>query len=209
MKMTLNLVTSPVMTDRKDEIPPIKLMVASTVYHFKSDLEQLCATLKGFGYHVMNSHIGTIPALGKPPLQACLDAVAECDFFLGVIVPYYGSGITHDEIRRAIELDKPRCFLAHRDVTVARKLLEQYMYSDVKARLKNPAFTFKKTSVLDDIRVVDMYNEAIQDGFPVGNRRWAHEFTNYSLDGAPYINTQFRDMEKVREFVTGYKRGKK
>jgi hypothetical protein len=184
--------------------PKIKIMVASTVYHFQTDLEQICAELKGFGYQVMNSHIGTIRSLGNDPTQACLQAVDECDFFLGVILPFYGSGITHQEIQRAIAVDKPRCFLAHRDVTVARKLFEQYMYTNIPARTKNPAFNFRRTSVMDDIRVIDMYNEAIQDAHPITNRRWAHEFTKYHLDGAPYIKTQFSDVTVVRNFIANY-----
>jgi Domain of unknown function (DUF4062) len=185
-------------------IQPVKIMVASTIYHFKTEIEQICATLKGFGYHVINSHIGTVRNLGDDPPKACLNAVVHCDFFLGIILPSYSSGITHQEIQKAIAIDKPRCFLVDRDVTVARKLLEQFMYLDIKKRIKDPAFKFSKTSVLDDIRVIDMYNEAIQDTHPIHNRRWAHEFTRYHLDGAPYIDTQFSDMAFVRNYVDNY-----
>lgn len=183
-------------------------MVASTVYNFKTDLEQICSTLTGFGYHVINSHIGTIKSLGHDPTKACLKAVAECDFFLGIILPHYGSGITHQEISKSIELDKPRCFLVHRDVTVSRKLLEQFIYTDIKNRVKNPSFIFKKTSVLENIKVIDMYNEAIQDDQPIMNRRWAHEFTNYNLDGSPFIITQFEDKKEVEKFISEYNKNK-
>jgi len=60
----------------------------------------------------------------------CLIAVERCDIFFGIITPHYGSGqapgqpaITHQELRKAIELDKPRFMLAHEHVVNARRLL--------------------------------------------------------------------------------------
>jgi len=175
----------------------LKIMVSSTVYHFRTELEQLCSSLMGHGYHVLNNEIGTIyPIPGKSPEESCLAAVEECDFFFGIVLPFYGSGITHKEIKQAIALNVPRGFLAHHDVTFARKLLKQFMYDEHKGRT---GFSLAKpTSVMDDLRVIDMYNDAIGDGLPLNKRLWTHEFYRYSLDGAPFVDTQFADEPRFR-----------
>jgi len=176
----------------------LKIMVSSTVYHFKTDLEQLCSTLQGFGYEVLNSHIGTIyPVPGKSPEESCLAAVEECDFFFGIILPFYGSGITHGEFLRATALNKPRGFLAHHDVTFAKQLLRPFMFDASGAR--TTAFALHKpTPVMDDLRVIDMYNDAVGDGLPMSKRLWAQEFYKYALDGAPFVNTQFCNEARFR-----------
>lgn len=174
----------------------LKIMVSSTVYHFKSDLEQLCSTLHGYGYEVLCSHIGTVYNIpGKSPEESCLAAVEECDFFFGIIFPYYGSGITHKEFKKAVELNKPRGFLAHHDVAFARTLLQQFMY-DSENKRTNFQLT-KKTSVMDTLGVIDMYNLAIGDGLP--KRLWAQEFYKYPLDGAPFVATQFANESRFRK----------
>ncbi len=175
----------------------LKIMVSSTVYHFKTELEQLCSTLKGHGYDVLNSHIATIYSIpGKSPEDSCLATVEECDFFFGIILPFYGSGITHKELKKAIDLNIPRGFLAHHDVKFARELLKQFMYDEHKART---GFSLTKpTPVMDDMRVIDMYNDAIGDGLPLNKRLWAQEFYKYSLDGALFVDTQFANEPRFR-----------
>lgn len=179
--------------------PKIKIMVSSTVYGFETELTQLCGTLTGYGYDVLNNHYGTVYV---PPnvsnTQACLNAVNECDFFLGVILPRYGSGITDLEFKEAIKLNKPRGFLAHFSIPLARQLLSQFMYSDEKNRVKNPKFIFNKTTVLEDIRVIDMYNEAIGDGKPMDERKWAHPFIDFPVDGMRFIESNFADYKRFK-----------
>lgn len=94
---------------------PVRLMVASSVYGFESDLDQICGVLQAYGYTVLNSRLGTIPTHpNKSNLENCLDAVRQCDVFLGIVRPFYGSGkvgersITHEEMRLSIQLNKPR-----------------------------------------------------------------------------------------------------
>lgn len=175
----------------------LKIMVSSTVYHFKTEIEQLCSTLQGYGYHVLNSHIGTIYSIpGKSPKASCLAAIDDCDFFFGIILPFYGSGITHAEFRHAVKINKPRGFLAHHDVAFARQLLDQFMFD---SKGKRTAFKLtKKTQVLDDLRVIDMYNLAVGAGKSIEKRLWAQEFYKYSLDGAPFVDTQFCDEPRFR-----------
>jgi hypothetical protein len=182
----------------------IKIMVSSTVYGFEKDLRVLCATIESYKspqyeYKVLNSHIGTVyVAPGVSNTEACLRAVDECDFFLGIILPRYGSGITHQEFTRAIEQDKPRGYLSHFSVRYARELLAQYMYTDIKGRVRNPEFGFKKTPVFEDARIIDMYNEAIQDGEPMDHRRWAHEFGHFDGDEMKFIETEFKDINRLK-----------
>lgn len=186
--------------------PKIKIMVSSTVYGFESDLTQLCATLSGYGYDVLNNHFGTVYVPpGGSPTDACLNAVKECDFFLGIILPRYGSGITHQEFTKAISLNKPRAFLAHYSVPFARKLLSQFMYSDEKTRTKNAGFIFRKTSVLESIGVIEMYNEAIQDSKPIDKRIWAQEFIQFPTDGMRFIETMFANYQRFQQDLEAIK----
>jgi hypothetical protein len=73
---------------------PLRLMVASSVYGFETDLDQICGVLDTYGFTVMNSRMGTIPPHpDKSNRENCLEAVRNCDVFLGIIRPFYGSGI--------------------------------------------------------------------------------------------------------------------
>ena len=72
-------------------------------------------------------------------------------------------------------------------------------YTDIKNRVRNPDFEFKKTSVFEDIRIIDMYNEAIQDGQHIDKRRWAHEFGHFDDDEMNFIETEFKDINRLKE----------
>lgn len=182
----------------------IKIMVSSAVYGFENELRVLCATIekyksKEYEYKVLNSLIGSIyVAPGVSNTEACLRAVDDCDFFFGIILSRYGSGITHQEFQRAILLDKPRGFLSHFSVRYARELLAQYMYTDIKARIRNPDFHFSKTPVFEDSRIIDMYNEAIQDGLPLEQRRWVHEFGHFDGDEMRFVETEFKNINRLK-----------
>jgi len=180
----------------------LKVMVASTVYNFEPVLTQVCAILNGYGYDVLNSHYGTItPIFGQSNAAACLKAVEECDIFFCIIRPFYGSGITHKELTKAIKLNLPRRFMAHKHVTFTRQLLESLMYSKRRGRKVRTDFKIpKKTAVMDDIRVVDMYNEAIQDHLEGDQRKdhWAQEF-NTDDEVFRHVEALFRNESKVRK----------
>ena len=76
----------------------IKIMVGSTVYGFEDNLSQVVATLNTLGYDVINSSFGTVKVDSDlSNLDNCLLAVEECDLFLGIIRPYYGTGIIGEE----------------------------------------------------------------------------------------------------------------
>jgi len=187
----------------------IKIFVASTVYNNRDTLLQICALLKNYGYNVINSEYGTLyNPLGQHNAKACLAAVKECDIFLGIINPFYSTGITHEEFKAAIKLNKPRRFMVHSFVTFTRKLLEQFMYSDAKRTIRTK-FKIHKTSVMDDIRVIDMYNEAIQQNLPYEQRtyHWVQEY--FRIDEAfRYVETVFSDIDKVNKELISIKKKK-
>jgi Domain of unknown function (DUF4062) len=183
----------------------VKIMVSSAVYGFEKDLRQICAAIAGYKssqykYEVFNSYIGSIYVPpGSSNQEACLRAVDDCDFFFGIILPRYGSGITHLEFTRAIQQDKPRGFLSHFSVRYARELLAQYMYADLKTRTKQAGFKFFKSPVFEDVRIIDMYNEAIQDTLPLEQRRWAHEFGYFDGDEMKFVETEFKNINRLKK----------
>ncbi|MBN2880894.1 DUF4062 domain-containing protein [Candidatus Woesearchaeota archaeon] len=176
----------------------IKIMVASTVYQNRDLLLQICGILNTYGYHVVNSEYGTLhPPLGMNNTDACIAAVAECDIFFGIINPMYSTGITHLEFQRAIAIDKPRRFIAHSFVTFSRKLLAQYMYDDA-AKTQRSDFEIQSTSVMDSVKVIDMYNDAVQINLAYEERKyhWVQEFFRPD-EALRHVETLFRDIKLV------------
>jgi hypothetical protein len=176
----------------------IKIMVASTVYQNRDLLLQICGILNTYGYHVINSEYGTLhPPLGMNNTDACIAAVAECDIFFGIINPMYSTGITHLEFQRAITIDKPRRFIAHSFVTFSRKLLAQYMYDDAAKTQRND-FEIQSTSVMDSVKVIDMYNDAVQINLAYEERKyhWVQEFFRPD-EALRHVETLFCDIKRV------------
>jgi len=176
----------------------INIMVASTVYQNRDLLLQICGVLNTYGYHVINSEYGTLhPPLGMNNTDACIAAVSECDIFFGIINPMYSTGITHLEFQRAIAIDKPRRFIAHSFVTFSRKLLNQYMYTDEKKPQRND-FEIHSTSVMDSVKVIDMYNDAVQINLAYEERKyhWVQEFFRPD-EALRHVETLFRDVKRV------------
>ena len=180
----------------------VKIMVGSAVYGFEDQLSQIIAQLNVLGFEALNSHYGSIkvnPNLSN--LENCLNAVEECDLFLGTIRPYCGTGnigdrnITFEEIKKAIELKKPYWFLVHRDVTFARNLFK-------KIKLKSGDEIELKDNKLFDMRSIEIYEYVIKNHIPVTlrNGNWAQEF--YRLDEMMiYINAQFSDYQFINKII--------
>lgn len=184
--------------------PKLKIMVASTVYRFEEQLKQLCGVLESFGYEVWNSDLGTLPVDPRiSNLENCILGVRNCDLVLGVILPFYGSGIvgersiTHEEIREAVRLGKPRFLVVHHHVTFARNLLKRNIFNKDGSRSD---FQLQENPVMDDLRVIDLYHDAIQNDVEVENRtgNWVQEFT-----GIPelllYVDSQLKDVKRIRQ----------
>lgn len=195
---------------KKQSRRPAKLtmMVSSSVYGIEDLLDQLYALLQSLGYTVWMSHKGTVPVNPrKSNFSNCLEAVDKCDVFLGIITGRYGSGvpkgelgITHQEVLRAVSKGKLRWFLVHHDVTVARQLLKQYRFTKDKKPRKN--FRFEETQILSDIRVLDMYETAIQQSIPLAQRRgnWVHDYTKNN-EALQFVESQFKDPRRIREIL--------
>ncbi len=189
----------------------IEIMIASSVYNFEDQLNEICGLFEQMGYHPINSHYKTLPTHpGKSNKDNCLEAAKKCDCFFGIIRPFYGTGIigdtsiTHEEMKIAIALKKPRWFVAHRDVRVARVLLKQYRFDADKKPI--PEFKYKETSLLDDIRVIDMYDDTIQSNIRPEERigHWTDEYFVLN-DIKKVIQTQFGDQKRILEIIKSMK----
>jgi hypothetical protein len=93
------------------------VLVSSTVYGSEELLNRIYSVLTGRGYTVWMSHKGTLPInSSQAATECCVKMVGECDYFLGLITPKYGSGqaidaeisVTHREIEQAIQLRTKR-----------------------------------------------------------------------------------------------------
>lgn len=184
------------------------LLVSSIVYGYEELLDRVYAILTAFGYEVWMSHKGTLPVYSKrTAFENCLDAVEKCDLFLGIITPNYGSGkinkelsIVHLEIKQAIELNKPRWILAHSHVVFARRLLNDLGFQTSEERR---ALNLKEgAKSIADLRVIDMYEEAIRHDLPLFERHgnWVQEFDT-DEDALLYATAQFSRYQEVEKFL--------
>ncbi len=184
------------------------VMVSSTVYGIEELLERVYAILTSFGYEVWMSHKGTLPVLpDKTAFENCFQAVEACDLFLAIITTHYGSGkedkgalsITHQELLKAIEQNKPRWILAHDQVVFARTLLINLEYDTAKKRSK---LSLKKNPVIDDLRVIDMYEAAIRHDIQIKDRKgnWVQKFVT-SEDAQLFASSQFYRYQEVEHFL--------
>ena len=185
------------------------IMVSSTVYGIEELLDRIYTLLTTFGYEVWMSHKGTMPVQSNlSAFENCLRAVDRCDLFLGLITQYYGSGkdssdisITHQEFRKAVELNKPRWLLSHDYVVFARSLLKNLKYIK-SGRSVYKWLTLKKNPVIDDLRVIDMYEEAILSQKPLRDRQgnWVQKFQT-DEDALLFATAQFSRYVEVEAFI--------
>ena len=189
---------------------PITIMVSSTVYGIEDVLDRVYDLLTAFGYEVWMSHKGTLPVFSKKSaFENCLEGVRQCQIFLGIIGTRYGSGIdkndphslsiVHQELRLAIELKKARWLLAHENILTARTLFAKLGYIGVEGR---KSLALKPSDVLDDKRLIDMYEEATFDRLPLAERKgnWVQKFHNFQ-DCGPYIIFQFRRYQEIEAYL--------
>ncbi|WP_217429713.1 DUF4062 domain-containing protein [Sphingomonas bacterium] len=190
----------------------LKVMVSSSVRHKEPMLDQIYGLLSGLGYRVWMSYRGTVPNIpGKSAFETCLVAVERCDIFLGIITPHYGSGhvagqlgITHRELLKAIELGMPRFMLAHEQVVNARRLLMDLGYPDAAARA---ALKLRKGAVIiDDMRLIDMYEAATREDLPLENRtdNWVQQY-RMPPEALEFAEEQFSRVEENRGYVAEWR----
>lgn len=186
----------------------LTILVSSSVYDIEELLERTHAVLTEFGYEVWMSHKGTMPVLPNlSNFENCLAAVEACDLFLGIITPAYGSGkdkkeprsIIHEELLKAIKLNKPRWILAHDHVVFARSLLSNLGYGTPKDRA---TLSLRKTPLLEDLRVIDMYEAAIRHDIQLRNRKgnWVQGFVSVD-DALLFGSAQFYRYQEVEDFL--------
>lgn len=187
-------------------------------------LEQIYGLLSGFGYDVWMSMKGTVPVIPhKNAFDSCLEAVSQCDLLLSIITPHYGSGIvdgekgiTHQELLKAIRLNKPRWILAHDRVVFARSVFRKLGCGTATKRdaaLATLGFDSpeerqklrrREQAAIDDFRVIDMYDSATrQDVRNVKDRigNWVQPFV-YPEDVKRFITAQFADPDVIRSQIT-------
>jgi hypothetical protein len=192
--------------------PKLKILVSSTVYGIEELLDRVYVLLTAAGYEVWMSHKGTVPVFSnRTAFENCLAAVEKCDLFLGIITPSYGSGqdpkapdelsITHQEIKKAIALKKPRWLLAHDNVVFARLLLNNLGF---KGREGRKSLKIRKTPILDDLRVLDLYEDATIDLPDVAlderDGNWVQKFRT-TEDGSMFAVAQFYRYQEVEQFI--------
>jgi len=184
------------------------IFVSSSVSGIEELLERIYSLLYAFGYEVWISHKGTAPVSSKrSAFENCLDAVEKADLFFGIITPYYGSGIgeegvsiTHQELSKAIELNKPRWLLAHDHVVFAKSFLDDLGF---KNSLRRKKLNIDRASIVfGDLRVIDMYEEAILASKLLRNRQgnWVQTF-NSDEDALLYATAQFSRFQEVEAFI--------
>lgn len=184
------------------------IFVSSTVYGIEELLDRIYTLLTLFEYEVWMSHKGTLPVRSdRTAFDNCLAGVEACDIFLGIITPSYGSGkdgddlsITHQEMQRAIALNRPRWLLVHSDVVFARRLLRDLRKDTPEKRQK---LKLKKGATsITDLRVIDMYEEAIRHYEPLSERNgnWVQPFSA-DEDALRFATAQFSRFQEVEEFI--------
>lgn len=187
----------------------LTVMVSSTVYGVEELLDRVYSLLTAFGYEVWMSHKGTVPvSSNETAFESCLKAVEKCDLFLGIITPQYGSGvdasglsITHQEMKKAIEFNKPRWFLAHDQVVFARRLLIDLGYKNKEQRSK---LTLRKGAAsISNIQVIDLYEDATMEQLPLDDRQgnWVQKFERDD-DANLFVVAQFSRYQDVEQRLT-------
>ncbi len=185
----------------------LKIMISSSVYGVEELLERIYTLLTAFEYEVWMSHKGTMPVYSnKSAVENCLKAVEDCDLFLGIITPYYGSSgadvlsFTHQEIKKAIKINKPRWLLAQDHVVFARLFLRELGYKNKEER--SALNLTEKAISISDLRVIDMYEDATLNQTEFNQRKgnWVQKY-QADEDAQLFAVSQFSRYLEVEKFV--------
>ncbi len=193
-----------------------KLMLASTVYGFEDQLSKIIHDIAKKDFNVLSSFHGNIKVNPKlSNLDNCVQAVDEANWFLGIVRPYYGTGnineknITFEEIRAAIQLNKPRWFYIHRDVIFAAKILNNIKVNNTEgSKTKTSNELLPNQSI--DKEAIDLYNFVIKNHetqLELRNGNWAQEFFVFT-EVLIYIRSQFLDFTFVENLLNENNNGR-
>lgn len=201
----------------------IKVFVSSTVYDFESTLLKIFAQLDNYGYDVYMSKEGTIPLDSrKSNLINCVDAVRECDVFLGIIRPLVGSGvlkkgersITAQEFDQAFSMPIPHFVLADYRVEFAHKFLNlmnqslddiPYYTEKKEANSEGNIEIIRKPNLVVHAECVEMYRLAVQNHIrPASDRigNWAQPYID-EKGILRFIEAQFKNVERIKAMING------
>ena len=182
-------------------------MVSSPVSRIEELLDRIYAFLTGLDTS-LDVHKGTLPVFSnRSAFENCIAAVEDCDLFLGIITPTYGSGrdgdgisISHQELRRAIELNKPRWLLVHDHVVLSRLLLKYLGYTGGSGRSR--LSLDDRCPIMDDLRVIDMFEEATLSQTPLEERQgnWVQMFRSED-EALLFATAQFSRYQEVEAFI--------
>ena len=197
-----------------EKAAPLSIMVSSSVYDKRGLLKRIFATLGNtYGYDVWMSDRSTLPV--DPEVhnfQNCIRAVEECDIFFGIISPHYGTGvpqkgelsITHLELLRSIELEKPRFVLCHENIVAARVLLNtlEYDSNSLKGQEGRKKLGLASRSFISDLKTIDMYEAALREDVPFEERKnhWVQEYED-ETDILNYVRTNFEPQGNNSSFL--------
>lgn len=194
----------------------IKLMLASTVYGFEDQLSKIIHDVAERDFNVLSSFQGSIKVNPKlSNLDNCVQAVDEANWFLGIIRPYYGTGninkknITFEEIKRAIQLNKPRWFYIHRDVIFAAKILGSIQVNNTEGSKTKTSNELLPNHHIDK-EAIDLYNFVIKNDekqLELRNGNWAQEFFVFT-EALIYIRSQFLDFNFVENLLNKNNNGR-
>ncbi len=193
-----------------------KLMLASTVYGFEDQLSKIIHDVAERDFNVLSSFHGSIKVNPKlSNLENCVQAVEETDWFLGIVRPYYGTGnigeknITFEEINRAIQLNKPRWFYIHRDVSFAEKILSRIQVKNTEgSETKTPNELLPNHDI--DKEAIDLYNYVIKNEekqIELRNGNWAQEFFVFT-EALIYVRSQFLDFIFIENLLNKNNNGR-
>lgn len=205
-----------------------KLMLASTVYGFEDQLSKIISDLESKHCTVLNSFYGSIkvdPNLSN--LANCIQSVHDTDLFVGIVRPFYGTGnirdkeaknpedknITFEEIRMAIELEKPRWFYVHRDVDFGYRIFDYIEVNVTEEEKKSGKIVNKnvlKSNASVDMSTIDLYNFVIKDeqrNVALRNGNWAQEFY-VMAEAKRYILTQLQEKSFIASLINQVKNGR-
>ncbi len=191
----------------------LSVMVSSTVYGIRPLLKQVYGELSAYGYDVLMSDRHTVAVdPRKHNFANCIRAVEKCDLFLGIITPSYGTGIskkgnhsiTHLELLKSIELDKPRFMLCDQAVVSTRVLLNGLEYNGhaLAGAAGRVGLKLVSKSVIKDLRTIDMLEAALREEIDLDERtnHWVAEFES-EMDVRTYIAIMFDPAGRNREFL--------
>lgn len=199
----------------------IKVFVSSTVYDFESTLNKVFALLDSYGYDVYMSKEGTIPLDSrKSNLVNCVDAVGECDVFLGFVRPLVGSGvlekggrsITAQEFDEAYRLPMLHFVLVDYRVEFAHKFLNlmkqdlskiPLFFTTMEKNDDGSIVEVRKPNLVVHAECVEIYRLAIQNDIRPASKRvgnWAQPYFD-EVGILRFVEGQFKDVERIKNLI--------